>query len=404
MIVIADPAPAWRSRVADVLDGLDGLGYVENRTELDTLLAAREDDIEVVVLGPNMAMDVGLDTARRLAGVAAPVGVVAVAGDFSPRVLREAMKAGVRDVLPDDVGDDELRDAVMEARAQTRELISRDGTPPDTEAEEAGTVVTVFSSKGGCGKSVVACNLAILLSAATDDDVALVDLDLESGDLAIMLQVLPALTLYDAAEKLDRLDTEALAGYLAHHDAGVELLAAPPEPSLAGAVSGDAVRRILGLLRNSHPYVVIDSPASFTDQLLAGLDASDELVLVTTLDVPSVKNLKLSMETLDQLGWDRDRLRLVLNRADSQVGLKVKDVERTLGTTIDVRVPSSRDVPLSVNEGEPMAHTRPRSPVVAALGELVDQIHTPPTEPADASGPSTTERGLIRRLVPSRYR
>lgn len=398
MIVIADPDAGFRSRVADALEDRDGLAFVENGDELQTLVGVRSDDVDVVLVGPGMPATSAFRLAERMRAAAAPTSVVLLTAPVTPELLREAIRAGVRDVLADAFELDELRDAVDGALLYARQMRRRSGVPEPDGPETSGKVVTVFSSKGGCGKSVVACNLAILLAKAAGENVALVDLDLESGDLAIMLQVLPALSLFDAAEKADRLDTQALGGYLSRHDAGVDLLAAPPEPSLAGAVSGESVRTILGLLRASHPYTVVDGPSSFTDQLLAGLDATDELVLVTTLDVPSVKNLKLALQTLDQLGWERDRIRLVLNRADSQVGLRVKDVERTLGTTIDVHIPSNRDVPLSVNEGEPVAARRPRSPVVAAVAELAAQLQGSAVT-GQEPGAAAADPGLFRRLI-----
>ena len=151
-------------------------------------------------------------------------------------------------------------------------------------------------------------------------------------------------------------------------------MAAPLEPGLSETISADAVAQILRLLRESFNYVVVDSPPSFTDHVLAALDQSDECVLMTSMDVPSIKNMKLSLQTLQLLGFGRDRIRLVLNRADSKVGLTVQAVEKTLGTTIDVSIPSSRDVSISINRGTPLVIDNPKSPVVASIARLLDIV------------------------------
>jgi pilus assembly protein CpaE len=257
-----------------------------------------------------------------------------------------------------------------------------------------GKVITVFSSKGGCGKSFVSTNLAVALAQKTGEEVALIDLDLQFGDLAIMLQLFPARTIYDAAQNLDRLDADALKGYLTPHRGQVFLLAAPLEPGLSETISAESVAKIIRLMKRLYKYVIIDTPPSFTDHVLAALDESDESVLITSMDVPSIKNLKLSLQTLELLGFGRDRIRLILNRADAKVGLRVQEVEKTLGTRIDVPIPSSREVPLSINRGTPLILEDPKSPVVSSIMRLVDIIAT---ESNHAPKQKQSSGGLFRR-------
>src|SRR5437016_5999619 len=147
-------------------------------------------------------------------------------------------------------------------------------------------------------------------------------------------------------------------------------------------------------MKESFKWVVIDSPPSFTDHVLAALDQSDECVLMTSMDVPSIKNLKLSLQTLELLGFGRDRIRLVLNRADSKVGLRVQEVEKTLGTRIDVSIPSSREVPLSINRGTPLILEDPKSPVIAGIMKLVDIIGA--TAPVIAKPERQSSGGFLK--------
>jgi pilus assembly protein CpaE len=280
-------------------------------------------------------------------------------------------------------------DAVVRAEMLSKQIRERGGAGPEAEKEATDhKVITVFSSKGGCGKSFVSSNLAVLLASRTGAEIAMVDLDLQFGDLAIMLQLFPARTIYDAAQNLERLDAQALRGYLTPHRSKVFLLAAPLEPGLSETISAEAVKVILQMLKSVFRYVVVDSPPSFTDHVLGALDESDECVLITSMDVPSIKNLKLSLQTLELLGFGRNRIRLILNRADSKVGLRVQEVEKTLGTTVDVAIPSSREVPLSINRGTPLVIDDPKSPVVASLVKLVDAVIGSPPAASAAAAPA----------------
>lgn len=387
VIVVADPDQQFRTDVSAVLQGLGDVVDAGGTADILNVLERRGRDGGVVVLGPDIPGDRVFGLAERIREAAPRFSIVTLATNVTAELLREAMRAGVSDVLARDFDKEELREAVKRAGSQVR----ADAGPTDERVARRGRIITVFSTKGGSGKSLVASNLAVLLANDLKQNVALVDLDLGSGDLAIMFQIMPSWTIHDAAQKGEALDTEALDGYMTKHNSKVDLLAAPPEPSLAEAITGEDVARILELLRDDYPYIVIDGPPAFTDQLLAALDVTDELILVTGMDVPSIKNLKLSLHTLEQLGWSRDRTKLILNRADSKVGLRVQDVEKSLGTSIDVSIPSNREVPLSINEGQPIVTKNPKSPVVESLQRLADSIREEFGEPDD-----TPDEGGIR--------
>lgn len=377
MIVVADPDRRFQARVSDALARKDGMTVVDSVVLLDKVLHDKAGQVTVVVLGPNLGMEEALEISRRIQTTMQDMSVVLVANALTPDVLQQAIRSGVRDVLPAAFTSTQLTDTVSRAEALSLQIRGRVGqVAPTAEAHEGGEgkVITVFSSKGGCGKSFVSSNLAIALAQKTGEEVAMVDLDLQFGDLAIMLQLFPARTIYDAAQNLDRLDADALKGYLTPHRGQVYLLAAPLEPGLSETISAESVAKIIRLMKRNYKFVIIDTPPSFTDHVLAALDESDESVLITSMDVPSIKNLKLSLQTLELLGFGRDRIRLVLNRADSKVGLRVQEVEKTLGTRIDVSIPSSREVPLSINRGTPLILEDPKSPVVASLLKLVEII------------------------------
>ncbi|MFY9588635.1 MAG: AAA family ATPase [Actinomycetota bacterium] len=399
MIVLADPDRRFQARVADAVGRKDDFQVVDSVLLLDKVLHDKAGQISVVILGPNLGMEEALDVARRTQTGQQDVSVVLVANALTPDVLQQAIRAGVRDVLPAAFTGAQLIDTISRAESLSLQLRGRVGvtspTGTDTDDVTDHKVITVFSSKGGCGKSFVSSNLAVALAQKSGEPVAMIDLDLQFGDLAIMLQLFPARTIYDAAQNLDRIDPEAMKGYLTPHRGQVFLLAAPLEPGLSETISAEAVAKIIRMMKRLYKYVIIDTPPSFTDHVLAALDESDESVLITSMDVPSIKNLKLSLQTLELLGFGRDRIRLILNRADAKVGLRVQEVEKTLGTRIDVPIPSSREVPLSINRGTPLILEDPKSPVVASIMRLVDIIGA--TAPAAPKVKQQGSGGLFRR-------
>jgi pilus assembly protein CpaE len=387
MIVLADPDRGFRARVIEQLGRRDEVLESESLPQLEKLLNERSKDVAVAMLGPGLPPDEALRVTQRLQLTTPEISVIFVAGTLTSDLLQQALRAGVRDVLPDSFTAQQLIDTVARAEMLSRQIKDRSGGSVEVDKPlDDHKIITVFSSKGGCGKSFIASNLAILLAQRSGKEVAMVDLDLQFGDLAIMLQLFPARTIYDAAQNLDRLDAEAMRGYLTPHRQGVYLLAAPLEPGLSETITAEQVQKIMKMLRQTFQYVIIDSPPSFTDHVLGALDESDECVLVTSMDVPSIKNLKLALQTLELLGFGRDRIRLVLNRADSKVGLRVQEVEKTLGTSVDVAIPSSREVPLSINRGTPLVTEDPKSPVVASITKLVDTIGAPASPKVKPAG------------------
>jgi pilus assembly protein CpaE len=370
VIVITDPSADVRDRLAALIHHEEEVVRADSLADAETALQHVRRNVRLVVLGPGLPTSEVLSFAEKVDHERGGVGTLLVAEALETGLLREALRAGVSDVLTVSATAEEWDEAI--GRARDRIAIEHD-LDSDAEAQR-GRVVSVFSTKGGSGKSLVASNLAVIAAERSKQRVALVDLDLQSGDLAIMFQLMPALSIYDAAQGAERLDEQALHGYFTAHRSGVDLLAAPMEPSLAEQVSASAIDAILDLLPTMYPLTVIDGPPMFTDQMLVALDRSDEIVLVGSMDVPSIKNLKLAISTMAQLGHPREKLRIVLNRADSKVGLRASEVEKSLGVEIDVSIPSSRDVPLSINQGEPLAASRPRSPVVQSLGQLASAI------------------------------
>jgi pilus assembly protein CpaE len=238
-----------------------------------------------------------------------------------------------------------------------------------------GRVLAVFSTKGGSGKSVTATNMAVTLARESSQPVVLLDGHLQFGDVSVMLKLQPQHSVMDAIGRLDSLDSAMIQSLLTVHEpTGLFVLPAPLEPTFADRVTGEQVAALVECLRQFAGHVVIDLPAIFNEVVLSIIEASDDIMLVAELDVPNIKNVKIGLSTLELLNIPKDRLHLVLNRANSKVKLNVAEVERTLGVAAVARVPSDVVVPISVNKGSPVVLSSPKSGVAKAFENLALQF------------------------------
>jgi pilus assembly protein CpaE len=325
------------------------------------------------VLGPSCAEPDGIIAAEKLIADRPEVGAILIAPELSTELFRQALRAGIRDVLPAPVDTTQLAEAVrrvVETLATTRSAAPQGHTEP---TGELGHVITVFSTKGGAGKSVIAANLAVVLARRSERPVVLVDADLQFGDIAVMLKLAPQHTIVDAVGSIDRLDSSLLQNLLVKHEpSGVFVLPAPLEPAFADQIGADEMVRIVEMLRTFADFVVVDTPAYFNDVVLGLIEISDDVLLVAGMDIPNIKNVKIGLQTLRLLNTPMSKLRLVLNRANSKVKLDVGEVERTLQVKADCLIPSDVVVPQSVNKGAPVVLDAPKSGVARAIEQLAD--------------------------------
>jgi pilus assembly protein CpaE len=375
-VLIVEPYEKYATWLANALSGLtDRVVRTADPDEAMAAVAAEGKDVLAAIFGPSLADRDALALAGALQQGAPDVSVLLIRRQESGELIRQALKAGVKDVLSSTSDETAIRTAAARAIEIARTLRGRlsGGAPTDSgEGRTPGKVATVFSSKGGCGKTFLATNLAVALSRG-GTEVALVDLDLHFGDVAIMLHLFPSHTIYDAAQN-PGLDALSLKSFLTHHDSGIWTLVAPTEPTAADTINPGAIGNILKLLRSAFDYVVIDTPPAFSEPVLAAFDESDWLVMMGSLDVPSIKNLKLTLQTMELLHFPKHRIRVVVNRADSKVGLRLPDVEKLLSSPVDATIPSSRSVPLSVNKGSPIMIEEPKGPVADSIRRVAAQL------------------------------
>ena len=321
---------------------------------------------DVAVLGPNISAEAALSLAEDMRVSRPSFGVVLIRRQVDAGLLTDAIRAGVREVVPER----ELHDvpaSIRRAHQVAEAIRARAGTTDVAATSAGGVLCVVFSAKGGCGKTTVSTNLAAALADNGRREVCIVDLDLAFGDVAIALQLFPSHTLADTVPMGTSIDDTAVAALLTPHSPGLTALVAPVEPGSAEKIPAQTISQVLAVLKKRFQYVIVDTPPAFTDHVLAAVDQADVLALIATLDVPALKNLKLTLETLDLLNYNRDQWKIVLNRADSKVGLSVADVEKTLRMPITVQIPSSRSVPASINRGVPIVIDEPSHPVSMSI-------------------------------------
>lgn len=326
---------------------------------------------DVVVIGTGATAEQALGITADLVESMPDTSVILVRGVVDAEFLRHAMRVGVADVVGTDETPFELPEAVERALHQA--VRRHDAIPVEAAKPKRGTTITVFSTKGGVGKTVLAINLGVAL-VGMGRSVVLVDLDLQFGDVGIMLGLEPTLTISGPAQASDRLDTQLLSGYLVEHSSGLKCLLAPVQPEEAESITPGRIARILELLSEMFDVVVVDTCASLDETVLTALDRSDHLLAMTMMDVASIKNTRISLQKLHQLGYDGHSVQVVLNRADSKVFLQPAQIEKAIGREISVRIPSDRIVPQSVNKGVPVVSEFPRSEVSRALTGVARQF------------------------------
>jgi pilus assembly protein CpaE len=335
---------------------------------------------EVACLGPGLELDILFDVAEAFDRERPDVVVVLVA-ERSSEVLDRAIGVGVRDVVPPDAGPSELGRCL--ARAAETAARRRSNLVGGIAEGPAHRVVTVLSPKGGSGKTTVATNLGVALAAA-GTSVAVVDLDLQFGDVAAALALTPEQGLADVARSPVPVDATTLKVFLTPHPSGLYALCAPDTPAEGDEVGYEHAVHALRTLSSAFPTVVVDTAAGLDEHTLGAIEHSTDLLFVCCLDVAAVRSLRKELDALDQLGMTAARRHLVLNRADARVGLEVGDVQAVLNLPVDAAVPSSRAVPLSLNAGTPIVVQEPRSPAARALHQLAarfsDQVAAPAPE------------------------
>ncbi|MBO8126925.1 MAG: response regulator [Firmicutes bacterium] len=392
-LLIVDDSDQARENVRKLCrfdEDIQVIGEAKNGKE--AVLLAKKLAPDVILMDINMPEIDGI-TATELISMEIPeTSIIMMSVQGEQEYLRKAMMAGAREYLTKPFSGDELVNTIKRVhQLETKRRQQLQSAGPERLRE--GRIVTIFSAKGGVGKTTIATNLAVAL-ATVGARVALVDLDLQFGDVALMLDLVPKRTIADLVEEAE-LTQEVVEDYLLGHVSGVQVLAAPQRPEQAELVSEELVQTVLAKLKKSFDYVIVDTAPSFHGTILAALDASERILLLGTLELPSFKNLKLSLETMASLQYPEEKIAVVVNRYSTDIGISLAEFEESLGTKVQGKVPSDgRVVVEAVNKGVPFVLSSPKSEITQALYELVKLVGWQAPEQQTVS-----KTGLFSRLM-----
>lgn len=333
-------------------------------------------DIRMLLIGPSYGNDEDMDHIRTMHNQDPALIMMLVAEEVTADLLRQGMRAGVSDVIETPLDEEKIESAIERF---AHDVLKRKRETPRDEAPAApkdkkGHVVTIISAKGGSGKTVLATNVALILTRIPDAKVCLVDADLQFGDVCLVLQMEPRFTMVNAAHELHQLDSEMLDSLLTEHPSGLKVLAAPLEPAFADDITTAGLVQMIDLLQETYDYIVVDTASLLDELMLSLIEKSDDILMMVDMDLPSVKNAKLALETLRLLKFSTNNVHLVMNRSNSKARLDNKEIEGALKMQISAAVPSDAIVAASVNEGRAVVETDPKSKVAKGFESVAALI------------------------------
>jgi len=329
-----------------------------------------------------LIMDCRVDVAMKLAMVGAlvesyPATGVLLVCDRPADLALDALRVGVQDILAPDASIEEFGAAVEAIHTATQNRVRQFSDVPDEATmpnPALGRVISIMSPKGGVGKTTVSTNIAVGLALREPGSTVIVDLDIQFGDVATALDLEPAHFLGDVTRGAARYDAVVMKTFLTQHRTGLYAICAPKSPAEADAITAEDVAHLLEMLRAEFRYVVLDTSPGMADPTLAALDATTDLVLLTSMDVPGVRGLRKELDTLTTLDVRPETRHLVLNLVDPKCLLSLSDVEATLRTRVDLTLPRTRGTVHSVNQGKPLLESGTRDPMAKQLAVLVDRL------------------------------
>ena len=366
-VLIADDITATRDNIYKLMEFQPSIAAVGQAAAAEEAIRlAQQLEPDVVLMDVNMLGMDGITAAGIIKQKLPGTGIIMMSVQGEDEYINKAMLAGAESYLVKPFTSDELLNAVKSAYLSQC---------PDWTEGQPGEVITVFSSKGGIGKTMIATNLAVALARKTGHKVALIDGNLQFGDVALFLNLLPHRTVADLAREIAESGEVRLDEYLCEYNHNVAVLPAPFRPEQAEFITGDRFNVILQFMRRHFHYVVVDTAPVFNSVIQAALEAADQILLVSSVDLPTIKNLKLCLEIMDKLHYPFSKIKLILNRADSAGGMEACEVEESLRCTFAATLPSEgKTVVPSVNKGIPFVISNPETPIAQGIFKLAANI------------------------------
>lgn len=394
-IVAVEGAPSFPPQVARALGtSSDSVAWLPSASTAERSIVEAEQPIDVLVLGPSVHDDEAVAVAELVSKRTPTTAVVLVRERSADGALPRLVRAGVKDVVDLSQGGADLQEALRRALEWSASVRVPNGHAANGHRASAGRVVSVFSTKGGTGKTFLSCNLAAAVAARSGETVALIDLDNDLGDVFAYFGVDAKRSLHELVALPEGADPNVVMDLGTPLVDGVIGFGSPPDPRAEPIPSG-SMGKIVRALQQTFPFVIVDASSQYSDHVISTFDQSDIICLIASLDVISLRHLSIGMQTLESLGIDRSRFRVVLNRADSKVDLAASEIERAMGIRIDAKIPSSSLVPRSINHARLLYVHQSRSDVAKSVGRLADLLRrqlAPAKAPAPSSKPVLARR------------
>jgi pilus assembly protein CpaE len=381
-LVVGDDSQA-ESTIRAALPPTTSIRFVALRDALDSaadLVAEVEPSVVLVSCSSNAEW--GLRVIGDMAAIQPSRPIIALYSGNPNGFMEPAFRAGADDLIV-------LPQPPEQLAFELQKIIARRRGPG---SDARGTLITVLGPKGGTGKTVTATNLAVAL-AGSGAKPLVVDVDLQFGDVGLALGLKPERTIYDLVSTGGSLDAEKIEGFAIPHFSGASALLAPTRPDQASVVTTAFLRDLFAVARRSFDYVIVDTAPAFSPEVIVAIDAASELCLVGMLDALSLKDTKIGLETLKQMGYSADDVTLVLNRADSSVGISMSDVYSLLKKEPNVLVPSDRSIPRALTVGETIYEADPKSGAARAYAMLAQHYLNDSNFHEPAAGLATVEPG-----------
>ena len=378
-IIVVDPDMDARSDTAHMLEASDLTVVAESDHGIDAVAAAKEHPPDVFLISMEEPVARALQTIEMVTSAAPNAATIVTSSLADANSVRRAMVAGARDYLIKPLKPEDITRAVYGVLEQEERKRQQAGGELEAPVGR-GMIVTIFGAKGGIGKTTIATNLATALVRMTNSNVTLVDMDTRFGDVAIMMDVAVEHSIADLGKRVDELDRESIKAELTPHHTGVSILPAPLHPTEWRNLTPDHITKIVNLLAEGHDYVIIDTPGTFNEIIAATLELGDVILLITSMDIASIKDTALALEMLRAADISEDKVKLIINHSTSANSLREEDVERVLEYEVTWRIPHDYNVSNSNQLGIPIVIAKPYARLSRAVTEMAHALSGTPRE------------------------
>lgn len=376
-LLIADDVDDTRDLIKTLLsfeDRIEVIGEACNGEEAIELAVKLRPDI--VLMDINMPVKDGLKATESISIKAPEVSVIIMSVQKEQEYLKKAMLSGAKEYI---IKPFELNTSVhtiidtYEKELERKKYIKKVST--NGNSRKKCTTVSFFSTKGGCGKSTLAVNTALSVAKQTGEKVVILDTDLQFGDVSAMLDLTPKKTIVDLIDEIAELDSDIIEDYLIDYDYSIKVLCAPIKPEHAEYIDSEMMSKIIEVLKSNYSYLIIDTPTNYEDTTLSALDASDIIYTITTMDLLSIKNVKLGLDVMESLNYSHDKVKIIVNKATQTYGIKFRDIKGVFNKEIDYLIPEdSKSIITSINNGYPFMKHRKGNKLFKSIKMLTDDI------------------------------